>query len=195
MRSCTASAAALDVSAAESPSGSARHRLRPTPPRLRRLRQGRTPRPGTYAVAVAVGGDVPVAGRGAQKPREVDPGAAAQHAKAALAGDPWRTVGRGADVPRVPAVLDPHPHVAVHVVQAVRVRRERTDGRRSLEVPPASTATAVCPVLPDLVAPVVFRRRPGTRRVLPLGLARQPVARPSAPTARRRSPAPRSTTR
>ena len=127
-------------------------------------------------VAVAVGREAFRAERRTQESREVDPGAAAQYAAAAPAGDPCRTVRRGADVSIVPAVLDPLPHVAVHVVQAERVRRERAHRRCLPAVPPAPAATTVCSVFADLVSRVVLRRRPRTRRLLPLRLARQPVA-------------------
>src|SRR5262245_9090548 len=52
-------------------------------------------------------------------------GAAAQHAKPALAGGPGRAVGRGAAIGVVPAVLHPFGGVAGGVVEAERIGTER----------------------------------------------------------------------
>ena len=85
----------------------------------------------------------------------------------------------------VPAILHPLPNVAVHVVQAEGVRRERANLDSLTIVPRAAAAVAVRSACPDSVPPMVFgfralprptlRRRLGPR-LLPLSL-RQPDLR------------------
>ena len=73
----------------------------------------------------------------------MEPGAAAQHALAAIAARrPGPTVRRRTVIAVVPAILDPFPHIAVQVVQPEAVRRKRACGRRLLTVPAA--AATVC---------------------------------------------------
>src|SRR6516164_310555 len=75
-------------------------------------------------------------------------------------------VGR-ALVPRVPAVLDPLPNIAVHVLHAPGVRRKLANRRSLFGSPPAVGSR-----------PSVVDRRPGARGVFPFGLARQPTDLP-----------------
>src|SRR5690606_23496050 len=86
-----------------------------------------------------------------------------------------RAVGRDAVVASMVAVGHPLERVAQHVVEAKVVRRERSDRRGRAPVPAAAAADAGRHPLPDFIAPVARGARAGTGRVLPLGLARQPV--------------------
>ena len=69
----------------------------------------------------------------------------------------------------MPAILRPFPDVADHVVQTEAVGRKAADRRRLLATPLAAGKSEVAPVSPQILAPGIRRRRPGTRRVLPLG--------------------------
>jgi hypothetical protein len=71
----------------------------------------------------------------------------------------------GALVAVVPAVLDPLPHVAVHVVEAPGVRRVGADLGGPVPVIVRFFGR-------DLVAPRVARRRPSPGDILPLGLGK-----------------------
>ena len=121
--------------------------------------------------------------RGAEVPRGVAPGAAAQNAISALALQPRRTVVGSAMVILVPAILHPFRHVPMHVVQAEPVRFEGTHWCSLLAVPAAAAtgnvhaeavivenhrAGAIREVVSsNPVAPAVFRRGSRTRRVTP----------------------------
>ena len=99
--------------------------------RFKRLERPPDPKP----IAVApVDGGVPVAVRGAEVPRIVDPGAAAKDPATAISGCPGGAIRRRAAVISIPAVLHPLPHVAMHVVEAKGVGLERAHLDRLLPV-------------------------------------------------------------
>ena len=115
----------------------------------RRTKDSRGNRPGNTEteVAVPVVGGAPDAVRGAEVPGYVAPRAAAQHATRAIAAFPRRPV----------ALNDPTGAVFLpshRLPQALQLAQLRPNG-----IPPA-----------------ILCRRPRTRGVLPLRLARQPVA-------------------
>ena len=73
-----------------------------------------------------VGGE-PVAAGGADILRSGAPGTAANHAVTAVTNDPHRTIGGSLIVISVIAILYPLPHIAGHIVEAERIRFERSD--------------------------------------------------------------------
>ena len=87
----------------------------------------------------------------------------------------------------MPGVLDPLPHIAVHVMQPKRIGRELAD-RSRVEPPVASLHVAITALIRPIVGVFVARRVPppirrvrglgarhSTRGIFPLGLAQQPV--------------------
>src|SRR5690606_3816398 len=102
----------------------------------------------------------------------------AEHAIHAIAVAVRRAVLRRMRTIRFVAILGPLEDVAVHVVKAERVRRERPDRRRLVEphVAPFGLAAEsalhvraeVAVIVVELVAPRERRRRAGSRSVLPL---------------------------
>ena len=111
---------------------------------------------------------------GTQVPREVVPGTAARHAKAAIPTFPRATVTRRTLITIIPAVLYPLPHVAAHVVQTQLIGPLPTDGMGSLSAVisiPAdrshviAAGISIAPALPS-----------AARRVLPLRFRRQTVS-------------------
>src|SRR4051794_622841 len=93
----------------------------------------------------------------------------------AFRAEPRRSVGRGALIVLVPAILDPLVDPAAHIVEAERVRREAADLQRLLGVIRLVATFAIGQAGLRLVAPPVFRRAAAARRVLPLRFARQAV--------------------
>src|SRR6185369_3077889 len=114
---------------------------------------------------------VAVARGGADQARRIAPRAAAQDAALAIAGAPRRAVERAADVELVPAILDPFPDIAEHVVEAEGVRREARNRHRRASAEGATRADAVRVAGADHVAPVIGRRGAGARGIFPFRLA------------------------
>src|SRR5687767_12336438 len=75
----------------------------------------------------------------------------------------------------MPAILDPLPDVAMHVMKAKRICIERADGRGLLCVPLTAAAIAIRAACADLIAPSVLRLFAGARRKLPLRLGQQSI--------------------
>src|SRR5262245_1534449 len=71
--------------------------------------------------------------------------------------------------------LEPIAYIPVHVEEPKGVWLERTHGRGHLSIPLTAAGSAVRLVLTDAVAPGISRPRTRPRRILPLGLAQQPV--------------------
>ena len=154
-----------------------RERRRERGQELKRKELIRRPRNTKTVVIEPVLRTVPVAIRRTEVPPADEPGTATQHSPTAVTtARPRGPVTRGAVVVTVPAILHPFPDVAGHVVQPETVRGERPDRRR---LPPAVGGTRTVGILGpilDAVAPEPGCRRPGPRGVLPLRLARQPIA-------------------
>src|ERR1700690_3952605 len=74
------------------------------------------------------------------------------------ARNPRRPIRRRLDIVIMPAIRDPLPHVASHIVKPERIWCEFTD-RRSVLVagPSATTVGAIGVVCANLVAPVIGR--------------------------------------
>src|SRR5436190_14391816 len=70
------------------------------------------------------------------------------------------------------AILHPLPHVASHIVEAERIRLERSDGRGSRPLAAATIAIGI--PLTDLVAPEIGSRA-GASRVFPFRLGKETV--------------------
>src|SRR5207302_5020529 len=75
----------------------------------------------------------------------------------------------------VPAILDPLPDVAVHVVKPQRVRLKRSNGSRLLEIPSTAAAVAIGVAHARIVAPGIAGIGASPRGVLPFGLCQKPV--------------------
>ena len=78
---------------------------------------------------------------------------------------PGRAVGRRTSIIPIPAVLDPLPDIAVHVVKTKGVRGVTADG---LSFQPSATPSRLRRV--KRVSPMILRRRPGTSGVFPLNV-------------------------
>src|SRR5262245_14226773 len=108
-----------------------------------------------------------------------DPGTATNDMVDAIASIQSRAVRRRFIVIALIAILDPFPNVAIHVVQAERIGRNRGDwcGFWVLFIicPMAAATAAICVSVSDLVAPRVGGVRTGACRVLPFGLREKPV--------------------
>src|SRR5262249_15284514 len=94
-----------------------------------------------------------------------------------VATEPYRSIGRCVQIVGVPAILDPLPHVPMQVVKPESVGRERANLSRL----PSATQTAngkLRLALADRIAEGEACDGAGPRRVLPLGLAEQPVGLP-----------------
>src|SRR5262252_1837013 len=108
-----------------------------------------------------------------EAPRVVPASATRDTRFAVSVAGPRATVTRRKRIRVVPAVVDPLPHVAEHVIQAKRIRRE-TPARRGLQVvPDASASVAVGAIPVDAVAPIAHADGSGARRVLPLRFRRE----------------------
>src|SRR5262245_10097953 len=84
----------------------------------------------------------------------VAPGTAADDTVARIAAEqPRRSVCRRAVVVLVPAILDPLPDIAVHIVKPPRVRLQRSNRRRLLPVPLTAAAVAIGMAHIGIVAP------------------------------------------
>lgn len=94
-------------------------------PSVQRFDGGRTTHPKPHAVVTAVRREEMEAGGGAAVPRFANPGPAAHHAGTLSPTFPSGTVARGTFVALVRSVLAPFPDIAMHVVQAEGVGRER----------------------------------------------------------------------
>src|SRR5215467_11364776 len=103
------------------------------------------------------------------------PGAAANHAHIAAGTVPCMTVRGRALVGVVPAVGGPFPNAAVHIVQAERIRRERSDALRSFLVPRIAAILAIGGAFAHLFAPPVRGGGAAANRVFPFGFGRQTV--------------------
>ena len=102
-------------------------------------------------------GNVPVAIGRAEDPWVVEPGTATQHTPTTVpAARPRRAIARSPSIVLMPAVLDPLPHVAVHVVQTPRGRVERPH-RRGLGVVPPAAAPAQFARLRPMSWPQLYR--------------------------------------
>src|SRR5262249_31495707 len=88
-------------------------------------------------------GVVPIAAGGADIARVVHPRAAALDALGAARRLPRASIGRSAAIVAAPAVGDPLPHPACHVVEAERVRREAADGGGHARVVGLPTSPAI----------------------------------------------------
>ena len=71
----------------------------------------------------------PVAARGADVPRFVDPGPTAKYATTAVARCPCLSITRCTGIALVRAILDPLRDISVNVVQTEPICPETTDGR------------------------------------------------------------------
>ena len=90
------------------------------------------------------------------------------------ASTPYRRSALGGHL--VIAVLHPFRHVAVHVMEPERIRREPADRRRLAAVPLASAIGAIGFALPGVVSPPVARVGTCARGVFPFGLGQQAIA-------------------
>ena len=81
----------------------------------------------------------------------------------------------GTHVILVPAILNPFPNVAVHVVKSKCVRLERSGGRRLFEIPLSAAAIAVGVAGARFVTPGIAGIGATAGAVLPFGLAQEPV--------------------
>ena len=97
----------------------------------------------TDAVAPVPGG-VPAAERGAQEPRIVVPGAAAQHPLPTIPSRPRAPVSRRSSIAPVPAVLHPLQHVPMHIVQTEIVHRKRAHLHRLPSIRPPRQIRSDC---------------------------------------------------
>src|SRR5262249_1203304 len=97
------------------------------------------------------------------------------HPVAAIASYPCRPIPGRTIVVLMIAVLDPLEHVTGHIVEAERIRLERSDRCGLLAVPLAAAAVAGGVLLANLVAPEIGGSGAGARRVFPFGLGEQPV--------------------
>ena len=104
-----------------------------------------------------------------------EPGTAAEHPVSASTICPRRTIRGRPAVALVVAILDPFPDIAVHVVEAERIGRERAD-RGGLPashwLPQPLQLALPLPISSPQEYAVV---RAGARRVFPFGLGQQPV--------------------
>src|SRR4051812_4119549 len=103
--------------------------------------------------------------------------AAAQHALPALARRPGGAVARRPAIVVVPAILDPFGSIAGGVEQAERIGREASRCGRLLSGIGAALA-AVGETVADVTPPPIRRLGAATRRIFPLGFARQAIALP-----------------
>jgi hypothetical protein len=138
-----------------------------------KIQGSRGKHPGNPAADSAAPDDglVPAAVRRAQVARFVVPGAAAHHAAAAIAAGPGAAVIWRPLVVVVPAVLDPLPDIAMHVVEAPLVGRVRADLDGLSDI-----LAEVGVVVRDPGANVISRCRSGPAGIFPLGLAEEAIA-------------------
>src|SRR5262245_43729378 len=75
----------------------------------------------------------------------------------------------------MPAILHPLPDVAVHVVKSEGVGLKRTNGRRLLNVPLATTAVATSVAHTQIIAPGIASIGASSCRIFPFDLAEKSV--------------------
>ena len=131
------------------PFGKLRPGLAPGP-RSNEVKNQRGERPGNTEPEIVepVTSRAPDAERGAEVPRFVVPGTAAQNAHAAFTFRSPAVPSDGAPRSFVPAILNPFPHVTVHIVQPEPVRPKRTHRGRPVIVPAAAATVAIGAVRP-----------------------------------------------
>src|SRR3984893_16865874 len=101
------------------------------------------------------------------------PGTAAQEAAGAARKVPSRSVGGRSFVGAIIAILDPLPHIAMHVVEDPCIGRVRADF-----LGPAFTLLSVRKVgliVGDGIPEGIFSGCAGARRIFPLGFAQKPI--------------------
>ena len=89
--------------------------------------------------------------------------------------DPWRAIVGCSLIGFVHTVLDPLPHIAVHVVETEGIGFERADGRFLSAVPRPAAALAIGVAGTDFLAPRVGVVAAGARGIFPLGFGEQPI--------------------
>ena len=110
-----------------------------------------------------------------QETRKVEPGPTAQSAVIAIAAGPRIAIVRCTAIRAVPAILDPLPHIAVHVIKAKGVGRKTTNRTCLIVIPLASTAITIGPVAADIIAPAIAGCGARACRIFPFCFTEQTI--------------------